>query len=433
MIKNIIVSILLLSSVVVLGQRASSSPYSFFGIGDQFKSNTVEQSAMGGIGVAFSHYKYLNFTNPAAYANLRYSTYSLGLLNNDLTIKTADTKQSSTSTALSYVALAFPIGDTAGFSFGMQPISSVGYSLTNTSFTDDGDPIEISIFEGNGGVNRFYGSFGIKIFKGLSLGIEGDFSFGNIENNITNQIADVALGTKYQEAIMLRGGSVKLGALYDHSLNDKLILTAGATVKLGNDFTAEGESLTYSAVFANGGESIRDILKDEDGNDITDIDGDYNLPSKTTFGVGLGEIDKWYAGVEYEMQDAISAAGLLENSGSAYRYGNFNRISLGGFYLPKINALSGYWNRVTYRAGLRLENTGLLVNGSINNSNFTEIKDFGISFGLGLPLKQLSTVNMGFEFGKRGTIDNNLIEENYFNFRLSLSLSEKWFIKRKID
>jgi hypothetical protein len=40
---------------------------------------------------------------------------------------------------------------------------------------------------------------------------------------------------------------------------------------------------------------------------------------------------------------------------------------------------------------------------------------------------------MGFEFGKRGTTDNNLIEEDYFKFRLSLSLSEKWFVKRRID
>ncbi len=64
-------------------------------------TRTVEQSSMGGIGVAFSHYKYLNFTNPAAYADLRYTTYVFGLLNNDLTLKDADTKQNSTSTSLS--------------------------------------------------------------------------------------------------------------------------------------------------------------------------------------------------------------------------------------------------------------------------------------------------------------------------------------------
>ncbi len=101
--------------------------------------------------------------------------------------------------------------------------------------------------------------------------------------------------------------------------------------------------------------------------------------------------------------------------------------------MPKINSISSYWDRVTYRAGIRFEKTGLLVKGSVNNTNFTEVNDFGMSFGLGLPLKRMSNVNMGFEFGKRGTIENNLIQENYFNFRLSLSLTDLWFVKRKID
>tara|TARA_R110002126_G_scaffold291063_2_gene450206 strand:+ start:8482 stop:9783 length:1302 start_codon:yes stop_codon:yes gene_type:complete len=433
MIKNIIVSILLFTSVFVVGQRNSSSPYSYFGIGDEFNITTVEQSAMGGIGVAFSHYKYLNFTNPAAYANLRYSTYSLGLLNNDLTVKTADTEQSSTTTTLSYVALAFPIGDTAGFSFGMQPISSMGYSLANSTLDNDGNTTEITLFQGSGGVNRFYGSFGIKVYKGLSLGFEGDFSFGNLENSITNQIADVSLATKYRETTELRGASVKLGAQYEKKLKNDLILNAGATVKFGNDLSVVGESLTYSLTLSGASEFVRDTLVDQSGNKVVDIDGDFNLPLKTVLGVGIGELDKWYAGIEYENQDAISTTGLLGNTTGAYRYGKANRIALGGFYLPKINSISSYWNRVTYRAGLRYENTGLLINNLGNNSNFTEINDFGISFGLGLPLKQLSTLNMGFEFGKRGTIENNLIQENYFNFRLSLSLSERWFIKRKID
>ncbi len=434
MIKNIVVSILLLTSVVVMGQRTSSSPYSFFGIGDEFSTTTVEQSAMGGIGVAFSHYKYLNFTNPAAYANLRYSTYSLGLLNNDLTVKTANIKQNSISTTLSYVALAFPIGDKAGFSFGMQPISSVGYSLTNTGLASDGTSInEITLFEGSGGVNRFYGSFGIKVFKGLSLGVEGDFSFGNVENSITNQLINVALATKYKEAVQLRGSSLKFGAQYKNVLKDKLMLTAGATVKLGNDLSVSGESLTYSLTLSgNGAETVKDTLINQNGDKVIAIDGDFTLPVKTILGVGVGQLDKWYAGIEYENKDAISSTSIFGNT-AAYRFGKGNRIAVGGFYLPKVNSISSYWNRVTYRAGFRYENTGLLVNSGINNTNFTEIKDFGISFGLGLPLKGLSTINTGFEFGKRGTISNNLIEENYFNFRLSLSLSEKWFVKRKID
>jgi hypothetical protein len=429
MIRNIVVIILLFTSVTFTAQRTSSSPYSYFGIGDQFNAATVEQSAMGGIGVAFSHYKYLNFTNPAAYADLKYTTYTFGVLNNDLTIKSINTEQSSTTTSLSYVALAFPIGDKAGFSFGMQPISSVGYSLSNAVLDSDGNTTEISLFEGSGGVNRFYGSFGIKVFKELSLGIEADFSFGNVENSIINQRGDVALATKYQEVTNVRGGSVKFGAQYQKDLKNELVLNAGATVKLGNNLNVTGNDYLYSLTFSGvGSEFPRDTIS------ASEIDGKFNMPLKATLGVGIGKVDKWYAGVEYENQEAISTTGLLANTNGAFRYGKSNRIALGGFYLPKINSISSYWNRVTYRAGLRMENTGLLVDGVGTGTNFTEINDFGISFGLGLPLKRLSTVNMGFEFGKRGTIENNLIEENYFNFRLSLSLTDtNWFIQRKID
>ena len=116
----------------------------------------------------------------------------------------------------------------------------------------------------------------------------------------------------------------------------------------------------------------------------------------------MGKLDKWYVGVEYENQNAIETLGFSNTSNLAYNYGNSNRISLGGFYLPKINSISSYWSRVTYRAGIRFENTGLKVDGSGLNTNFTPIDDIGISFGLGLPLKQLSSLNLGFEYGKKG-------------------------------
>ncbi len=58
----------------------------------------------------------------------------------------------------------------------------------------------------------------LKFLKDLSVGIEADYSFGNIENSITNQRADVTLATKYNEIQHLRGGSVKLGAQYQKEL-----------------------------------------------------------------------------------------------------------------------------------------------------------------------------------------------------------------------
>ena len=52
MINRLLVAFLVLTTVSLSAQRNNSSPYSFFGIGENFKPKTVEQASMGGIGVA---------------------------------------------------------------------------------------------------------------------------------------------------------------------------------------------------------------------------------------------------------------------------------------------------------------------------------------------------------------------------------------------
>ena len=87
MLKRIFYIFLLFISIKATAQRTNSSPYSFFGIGQQYSSQTVEQASMGGVGIAFSNVYHLNFLNPAGNAYLRYATYSIGANINDLTIK----------------------------------------------------------------------------------------------------------------------------------------------------------------------------------------------------------------------------------------------------------------------------------------------------------------------------------------------------------
>jgi hypothetical protein len=428
MIKKFLVLFTLLISTSFLAQRTSLSPYSFFGIGEEFSPVTVEQAGMGGIGVAFSHYKYLNFTNPAAIANLRYTTYGFGGTHKELKLKSATSTQSSALTTFNYVGIGFPIGKKAGFGVGIQPVSSVGYELENTILDANGDITELSLFEGNGGVNRIYFNLGFLLFKDLALGAKASFNFGNINNTIIDQRVGLSLGTKYEEITQVRGSAIQLGAQYKKAVKDDLTITAGAAVKLSNEMRVNGDDYLYSVILLGAAQIPRDTLS------TSGISGTFQMPLKSTLGIGIGKTDKWYAGVEYETQDAYQTSGFLSTTNTAFRYGNSNRIGIGGFYIPKINSISSYFDRITYRFGIRMENTGLLVDGSGTNSNFSEIKDFGISFGLGIPLKRLSTMNVGFEYGKRGTTDNNLIQENYFNMRLSLSLTDiNWFIKRRID
>ena len=68
------------------------------------------------------------------------------------------------------------------------------------------------------------------------------------------------------------------------------------------------------------------------------------------------------------------------------------------------------------------------------NINGSAIDEFGMSFGLGLPVSQFfSNANIGVEFGKRGTTDNNLIEEKFVNLQIGLSLNDRWFVKRRYN
>lgn len=421
MIKRFILVILVFSTITISAQRNSASPYSYFGIGESFEAVTVEQASMGGIGAALKDTHHLNFTNPASNADVKAATYAIGGSLNFLTLKGETASKSGNSTNLRYISLGFPLGKKSGLSVGLQPFSSVGYSLLNNDSSN-----EATIFKGEGGTNKIYASFGMYVFEGLSLGLEAGYIFGNLQNSVTNQTLGNRRVIKHEESINIRGGQFKLGAQYKRELKNKLKMYLGTSITVKNNLSTEGTERMFTFSAANGESDVKQVLFDRS------VDGDIGIPVKTVFGFGLGKENKWYVGINQEFQKALNTNNSLISNATTYKYDDSNKLSIGGYYIPKMNSISSYWDRVTYRAGLRFEDTGLLIN---SNSEFTSIKDFGINVGLGLPLpRQLSNVNIGFEYGQKGTINNNLIKEDYFNIRLSLSLnSVKWFNKRKID
>jgi len=102
-------------------------------------------------------------------------------------------------------------------------------------------------------------------------------------------------------------------------------------------------------------------------------------------------------------------------------------MNLGIEVTPDPDALRGYFNRVHYRLGGYYSNSYLSIRGE-------QIKDYGITFGVGLPFKGTKTTfNLGMVLGQRGTLDNNLIKENYGIINLSFTLHDFWFFKRKFD
>jgi hypothetical protein len=163
-----------------------------------------------------------------------------------------------------------------------------------------------------------------------------------------------------------------------------------------------------------------------DNDDLEVADTKLVIPAKYTLGAGIGLPKKWFVGLEYIYQENSKLGNRFDDINNA-TFENSQKIIVGGNFIPKYNSFTSYWSRVNYRAGFRYENTGLIINSK-------QINDYGINFGLGLPVGgKFSNINLGFEYGKKGTIYNNLIEENYFNISVGLSLNDLWFEKRKYD
>ncbi|MBT8264651.1 MAG: hypothetical protein KJN75_04890, partial [Muriicola sp.] len=143
-------------------------------------------------------------------------------------------------------------------------------------------------------------------------------------------------------------------------------------------------------------------------------------------GLGYGKDKKWFLGAEYSFQQLSTFQNAflkIQNQ----EYSDASAISIGGYFVPDFASFDKYFRRVTYRAGLRYDKTGIIVNDK-------EIDNLGITFGLGLPLGgSFSNINLGFELGKRGTTAADLIEEKYFKVNIGLSLNDRWFLKRKIN
>jgi len=436
MIKKLVLVFIAIIAIQGHAQEGTASPYSFFGIGSLKFKGTVENRSMGGLSI-YADSVHVNLRNPASYGEK-----NIGLYNNEgRPVKFAiggthtSTKLNSdfgsdrvSSSTFDYFAVSLPLGK-FGVGFGLMPFTSVGYKLENYNDNDD-----ISTrFKGEGGLNRAYLSLGYLVMDGLSFGIDASYNFGNIKGSTIKYVYDdenepVQYQSLENNRSDLSGLNINLGVLYKTKIKGNVELVSGLTYSPKSDLKSRNERSfnTITILNATGQEfiinSIEADLESQNLKETTLV-----LPSKLSIGFGIGERTKWFVGAETVFLQTSKFNNDLYSSVDT-DYENSSALILGGFYIPNYNSFRSYWKRIVYRAGIRTKKTGLKINGE-------SINEFGISFGVGLPVGNnlLSNANLGFEFGNRGTTNKNLIKENFINFQLSLSLNDRWFQKRKFD
>ncbi|NHM05842.1 hypothetical protein G4D82_01285 [Flavobacterium sp. CYK-4] len=414
MIKKINLLLLLLCSMVTMAQQSTSSPYSFYGIGDIKFKGTAENRLMGSISM-FPDSTHVNIQNPAAYPSLNLTTYTVGGSFNSSRLNSFYGNEKAQRTTLDYMAVGIPMKK-MGLGFGLIPYSAVGYRIRNTD--PDGT---IHRYNATGGLNKVFVGFGYKINNNLSLGADLQYNFGRIETVGIEKIPEVQLGSQEVNTSDLSGVNFDLSLMYKRKINSKIDGYASLILSPQSNLTSKNTRVVSTVLYSD--------VFDPQNYDVFDPIYSKNtikLPAKATIGFGAGHAKKWMLGTEFTFQQT-SKFGNRYNDIQNVEYKNAFRYSLGGYYIPNYASFSNYLKKITYRGGFRYEDTGM----KINNET---IRDYAFSAGMGLPLGgAFSNLNLGVEYGRRGTAKALLIEENYTNVILSVSLNDRWFIKRKYD
>jgi hypothetical protein len=416
MIKKLFLALTIFATIVVSAQEGTSSPYSFYGLGDIKFKGTHDARAMGGLGIAYDSI-HLNLLNPATYSRLKITNFTIGGTTTYNNLSNEEKKETAQRTTIDYLAVGLPLGK-FGAAFGIMPFSSVGYKIQNQT---SGEDLRSTRYTGEGGINKVFAGAAYNISNNLSVGLDIKYNFGTIETESVVFLPNVILGSREKNQSTISGLSTNLALLYSKILANKLTLNTSfgysPEAKLNS---ANSRNLATISYTVTGVEFVND-------NDDLEV-GDTKLviPAKYTLGAGIGLPKKWFVGLEYIYQENSNLGNRFDDINNA-TFENSQKIIVGGNFIPKYNSFTSYWSRINYRAGFRYENTGLIINSK-------QINDYGINFGLGLPVGgRFSNINLGFEYGKKGTIYNNLIEENYFNISVGLSLNDLWFEKRKYD
>lgn len=405
--------------------QVSNSPLTQQGVGDLYGTHQASSYGMGGIGISYGDVRYINTQNPALLLYNSIYTYGAGVIGETRNTSDGVNTQKSGSMNLSHLGMSFPIK--AGkwvSSVVLSPYSNVKYQFIDTTGVLNEGTVNETTFKstqrGSQGLAQIEWAHGIRITNKLKVGVKAKYLFGSIRRESSNvltdstqnrelvptvfdrdAVSDVLFGLGIQYSYRLKKGTYfNFGAIYDFqsAVNTKRL----RTLEIRN---------TTDLILAS------DTL-------INSVKRTMTLPSTFGFGASFGRPLKWLAGIDVRLGQWKS---FKNYDGQSDGLQNSMSVAIGGEYTPDAGSVDKILKRVTYRLGASYEKTPYVVNGS-------GVNDFGINFGGSIPVGGISSLNMGFRYGKRGSASSNELKEDYFRLQIGMTFNDRsWFIKRKFD
>lgn len=407
-------TLLALSPATILpAQTNTNSPYSRYGYGLLHEPLMGQSPGMGGVAVGLRSKSHINPMNPASYSAVDSMTFLMDVsFSGDASfLRESGVRESSLGYQLDHIAAKIPLSRHWGLALGLYEYSRLGYSYNRVG-TLPGMQGEDAIsylesYSASGGLNNLFIGTSVELFGRLSLGVNWNYRFGtlNYAQSVTYPNTSLYAGMAVNDQLSLRQSAFDFGMQLRLPVSRKQQLILGATYTMDKLFDSEVQSVRVS----------RDTLT---------VASDYEFGTPSRLGLGLSYVydNRLILAVDYRQQGwadvpFYSAKDTLSTTRS---------LALGLEYLP---ARLGeyYYQVIKYRLGLHFSESYIkFADGNL--------KDIGLSLGVGLPLKsQRSAVNLALEAGKTITPSGSYIQENYYKLSVSVSFNETWFMKRKFN
>ncbi len=405
------------------------SPYSRFGYGTMLRPTTAANRGMGGLSYGLRTPEVANPANPASYTAVDSMTFifDLGLSAGVSMLSESGASDRRTLGNLEYATMLFPLTKRMAMSAGLLPWARTGYTFGSLD-TPGGDTNDIRYqrrYNGKGSYHQVYIGLAGEPIKGLHLGANAQYLFGNreLERRYT-VVSSTANYSTLSDQLSLKGIRFDLGVQYELRLDS----TGGRTITLGATFSPK-TSLLSERILLNQNVSTSgatagsiDIVRND-----TIRDQSYTLPQ--SFG----------AGITYRIANKLLIGADLQYSkwtGAEYQdleasFQDQWRITLGGEYIPNWRTRS-LWKRAKYRFGLSAGNSYLQVPSP--SGSLTGYNEYGASIGVGIPLvDRRSSLNIALEYKHLQPKASGMVREQYIGATIGIVFNEGWFRKARVQ
>lgn len=402
----------------------TTSPYSRYGLGELQSTGFGRSSAMGGAAFASRFNKQINLSNPAAYNAIDSLgfMFEFGVDSKFSNFKNDLGNNFSNDVNFQYFAMNFNVSKRIGAAMGLVPFSDVGYNVELFEEVENTGVVR-TIYYGAGTLSKAFLGLAVEPFKNVSIGANLNYTFGMLNQNAEVDFFEASDFYRVQQYKSLRISDFgfEFGVQATIPLeNDRKVILA-AVFENNPKYNAKYSEITQKNL-STGSSVDQDTLS----NPSLAVEQDRIIEYPYSFGIGISFVknNSFEINADYEHKAWGDAIFLGDKS---VFLTDLNKFALGAEWIPDRFSIQSYLKRVSYRAGFKFEETYLKFNEK-------QINDFGISFGLGLPVyRSNSTIDVAVQFGKMGTKKNNLVLENYARLNLSVNLYDLWFIKRRFD